>query len=124
MKLRNKAMSYLTLAYLSVGTAYATIDVSTGADNVSKAGNSVLNLILIGAAIVGVVFVISGVMGLMQGRNGGGGEASGTHWTKIIGGGVLASIMVIILMITSQVFGTDSEFEKTRTLIESGSTGT
>ena len=37
------------------------------------------------------------------------------------GGGALASIMVVILMVTNQFFGDSNEFEQTRTLIQGGS---
>ncbi len=120
MKRNLKTILALAVSGL-ISTGAVAQSIGTGADNLASGGNSILNMILVFLAIVGVLFVASGIMGLMQGRNGGGGESNGTHWGKIGGGGALASIMVVILMVTNQFFGDSNEFEQTPTLIQGGS---
>ena len=110
MKRNLKTILALAVSGL-ISTGAVAQSIGTGADNLASGGNSILNMILVFLAIVGVLFVASGIMGLMQGRNGGGGESNGTHWGKIGGGGALAS----------QFFGDSNEFEQTRTLIQGGS---
>ncbi|PTT96199.1 hypothetical protein DBR45_45065 [Pseudomonas sp. HMWF031] len=119
MKRNLKTILALAVSGL-ISTSAVAQSIGTGADNLAGGGNSVLNMLLTFLAIVGVLFVASGIIGLMQGRNGGGGESNGTHWGKIGGGAALASIMVVILMVTNQVFGDANEYEQTRTLIQGG----
>lgn len=106
--------SLLFMGYVNAGSQ----DVGKLADNAAGGGNSILELLVIGCALVGLFYAITGLLGLLKGRNGGGQDQASDNWKKLLGGAIAFSIFGLITAFNMQVFQDTADYQNTRSLIQ------